>query len=380
MEGLRGKNAAFVALVLGGLPLGVQALPPAPAPPAIVVPAPHAGPHAYDASRRLLTWTPGEVRCDSGAVARGFTLRRPLNDLVYAGARPVPTVLRFAVDAAGRVHSIRRDAPATTPHSGDIAPALAASRFLPGKALEGCSVSYVPARVPLGEAAFDDLVSYSMSPHSGRLPREGWARIERGSDCANSPRPQPLLRAYPDFGEVTATPGVRDWSLVRFDIDAEGRVSRPETAASTRNPQLDRAALAAVTRSRFKRGERSGCLYPYWRSPAVLPAPAKPASPERCAHSNGWEVSPALIYPEHYKRRAIEGWAVIRYDVAPWGATGNVTVLQAQPSADFGDQAKRMIETAKARKSEAGAQGCVVHVRYAMAGQDPQTPHDEPVY
>ena len=34
--------------------------------------------------------------------------------------------------------------------------------------------------------------------------------------------------------------------------------------------------------------------------------------------------------------RAIEGWAVIAFDVAPWGGTGNVRVVASEPAADFG--------------------------------------------
>ena len=305
----------------------------------------------------------------------GPTIRRPFNSLAYPQARQQAVTLRFAVDATGRVHSISRESETSFRGSDDIAPALASSRFPAGQALSGCSVTYSGTLAPLADAPLPELVSYSMNQHSGRLPREGWRRIEAGADCFAAPRPQPLLRAYPDFTTIEGTAGVRDWSLVRFDTDAAGRPVRPVLVTGTGNRELDAASVAAVADSRFTAGARSGCLYPYYRNPGVLaaePMPDKPVEPDECERRGGWQVAPVLHYPPAYARRAIEGWAVIRYDVAPWGATGNVSVVEAQPSVDFGKQAKRMIEMAKARPSEAGVQNCVVHVRYAMASQKPQ--------
>ena len=65
-------------------------------------------------------------------------------------------------------------------------------------------------------------------------------------------------------------------------------------------------------------------------------------------------------------RRRIEGWAVVRYDAAPWGEIGNVTVLAAQPSADFGTQAQVVLRSAKVAPSESGFTGCVERVRFVM--------------
>lgn len=321
-------------------------------------------------------WTPGEVRCEGSTIAPVQTLRRPYNGLVYPRAMPSePVMLRFAIDATGRVYSIARESQGGSYQSDDIAPALASSRFAPGRAFQGCTVTYSSSIIPLANAPVAELLSYSMNQQSGPLPREGWRRIESGANCFSQPRPQPVLRAYPDFSTVKATPGVRDWSLVRFDTDADGRAVRPIVVTGTGNRNLDEASIAAVADSRFTGGARSGCLYPYWRAPAALraqPMPDKPYEPARCARKDGWQTAPVLSYPPAYQRRAIEGWAVVRYDIAPWGATGNVSVIEAQPSADFGVQAKRMIEAAKARPSDTGASNCVVHVRYAIPVDAPQ--------
>ena len=344
--------------------------PPPPIDIARIVP-----PRPADFTRRLLAWMPGRVRCAGGDMPAGATIRRPYNLLVYPSATAQPVTLRFGVDNAGRVHSIVRVNP-TSSFGDDIAPALASSRFPAGNSLADCSVTYTARITSLADAPVADLVSYSMNAISGPLPREGWQRIEGGANCAQPPRPQPLLRAYPDFSKVAATPGVRDWSLVRFDTDAGGTPVNLALVSGTGNRDLDSAAVAAVGRSRFAGGARSGCLYPYWRSPAKLPSPDAPARPPEsaaCSRKDNWAVAPVLRYPEPYARRSIEGWAVLRYDLAPWGAVGNVTVLEAQPSEDFGTRAKRMLEAAKAKPSDVGVRGCSVVVRYAMPHPEAQT-------
>jgi TonB family protein len=277
--------------------------------------------------------------------------------------------MEFAINEGGRAHSIAQRSVNMAYQSDDIAPALAASRFATGQAATGCTVTYTNAFAIFDAAPLPELVSYSVNQHSGRLPREAWRRIEAGADCFANPRPQQLLRAYPDFGKIPGTPGVRDWSLVSYDTDASGRPVRPIMKTGTGNRALDAASITAVSDSRFTGGARAGCLYPYYRNAVVLTAPTmpeKPVEPAGCARRDAWQAKPVLVYPPAYSRRAIEGWAVIRYDIAPWGAIGNVSVVEAQPSADFGAQAKRMLESARAKPSEMGAQNCVVHVRYAM--------------
>jgi TonB family protein len=217
---------------------------------------------------------------------------------------------------------------------------------------------------------------------SGPLPREAWKRIVAGTDCSGDKRTQPLLRAYPDFAAVPGAAGVRDWSMIRFDTDSSGTPINITVRTGSGNAALDRAAVEAVGKSRFTPGQRSGCHYPYWKAAPRLAAPAPPPETEKrdaCGDTGKWEVKPTLVYPPEYSRRAIEGWAVVRYDIAPWGATGNVTVVSAQPSADFGEQAKAMIERAKAAPSAAGVQGCSVRVRYAMPEVDDGAPSPPPI-
>lgn len=344
-----------------------------PPPPSIITAAPPAA-TSLDTGRGLQMWTAGDVRCEGGAAPAVAVLRRPFNGLGrMGGASPAPVTLRFAIDRAGRPHSISRDTPVPAYLINDIAPALASSRFAPGTAVAGCTIRYTSHVVALSDAPFAELVSYSINPRDGALPSEGWMRIRGGATCFAEPRPQALLRAYPEFQKISATPGVRDWSMIRFDIDADGRPVRPKLATGTGSRELDTASVAAVAASRFTRGPRAGCLHPYWRAAATLPAPPIPDVAEApsgpCAAGSGWASPPRLDYPPAYRSRAIEGWAILSYDVASWGAIGNVQVIDAQPSEDFGIAAKTMLERAR-RPAGAGASGCRTRVRYEMAAGD----------
>lgn len=335
------------------------------------LPAPIDG--SSPASRRVLVaWTPGSVRCEGAGTLTGEALRRPLSTLNWGGGAersfvPAPVTVQFDIDPAGRAVSI-----ADKRAFGDFGPALAASAF-PAKASRGCSVTYTAAVTPIASAPVADLVSYTISPISGALPAEGWLRIRGQGSCWQAPRPQPLLRAYPDFRRVAGTPGVRDWAGVAYDLDAGGKPIHVRAADSNGNAALTDAAVKAVSASRFSGGARQGCFYPYWREPEAIRAPAMPdksafgVTGAACpGDGRNWATPPVMRYPDAYRRRKIEGWAVVRYDVAPWGAVGNVQVLAAQPAEQFGLQAVRNLEAARFAPSSQGASGCIERIRFAM--------------
>lgn len=350
--------AAALALMM------VVAAPPVPPVPTSVAAS------VRSPERGLASWMPGEVRCDGGAVISGATLRRPLNAMGWRGSpNQQPVTLRFAIDSSGRPVSIAREDRHFV-SSDDIAPALAASRF-PAKAQTRCAVTYSARFEPFATAPLPDLVSYSISPLNGRLPAQGWQRIQASGDCAQSPRPQPLIRVLPDFEKLRGTPGVRDWALIGYDTDASGKPLNVRVQTGTGNAELDKAAVKAMQQSRFTGGARTGCVYPYWRAPDVMPAPPMPEesafhAADTCAAERKWVSPPVLRFPPAYNRRKIEGWAVVRYDVAPWGAIGNAKVLDAQPSEDFGQQALQVIQSAKVEASPEGRTGCIGRIRFVM--------------
>ncbi|WP_322964297.1 energy transducer TonB [Sphingomonas fuzhouensis] len=323
--------------------------------------------------RVLVQWEPGEIRCN-GTPITGQPIRRPWNQLGWVGNQaPRALTIRFAIDSTGRPVSLTRETAAFVPLSEDVEPALAASRFAARKPQQGCTVTYTMRSSPLAEAEVPELMSYTVHPLSGRLPEEGWQRIRSaGGTCLSEPQPQPLERHFPDFTTIPATPGVRDWSMIRYDIDEGGRPRGAAVLIGTDNRALDAAGVKAIRESRFTKGARTGCLYPYWRAAAKLPAPDMPESIRttkvegNCPDQHGWAVPPQLRFPEPYRRRSIEGWAVISYDVAPWGQTGNLKVIAAQPSDEFGIQALAMLRAARLPTSQQGYTGCVDRVRFNM--------------
>jgi TonB family protein len=348
------------------LSAALTAAPPPPYPPIMTS-------QRLQQEHALATWSAGEVRCDGSVVIAGDRIRRPFSVLTYPGAaqRP-PMTLSFDIDASGRPVSIK--AANRYAFNDDVAPALAASRF-PAVAHCGCSVNFSADIRPMSTAFPADLVAYTMMATSGPLPPEGWKRIRQDGTCGDRPRPQPRLRAYPDFASIAATPGAKDWSLVAYDIDAGGKPVAVRMALGTGNKALDAEAVKAVRKSRFSGGARNACLYPYWRAPATLPAPAMPQEGPRpanatCSADRKWVRKPELQFPVAYGRRRIEGWAVVSFDTAPWGAVGNVQVLGAQPSDDFGRQAAQMIERATVAPSPQGSTGCIERVRFVMPGED----------
>jgi TonB family protein len=274
--------------------------------------------------------------------------------------------------------SIRRDGDAPQP-AADLAPTLAATRFAPAAARRGCSITYTPTSAPIDQAPIPDLMSYSVSPQNGPLPQAGWDRIRAAGNCLDEPRPQPLVRVLPDFTELPRTPGIRDWAMVDYDTDAQGRPVRASVSQTTGNKALEQGAVKAMRQSRFTGGARTGCRYPFWTRPAKLEAPAAPEEASfrsentTCTRPYRYATKPRLTFPEAYRRRMIEGWAVISFDVAPWGEIGNLKVLAAQPSEDFGTQATQVLRSARFEASMAGMSGCIERVRFVM-GPDGMRP------
>lgn len=326
-------------------------------------------------SQGMLSWQPGEIRCD-GQTVIGAQMQRPDVALATTDPQRVRSVAyRFAIDDAGRPHSIKRDDAGITPYAQDIGPALAASRFAAGAARSACTVHYTARFDPVDQAPIADLAAYSIFPAGMKLPKAGWERLGSAGNCRDTPRPAVLLRAYPDFSKVAATPGVRDWTLVVFDTDAQGRPVDARVAHGTGNDDLDAAAVEAVRGSRFTGGARTGCLYPYRRAAGRLAAPEKPDEGQMrpadatCPAKIEWTTRPTTSYPLAYRQRAIEGWAVLSFDAAPWGEIGNVKILDAQPSADFGEQATRILRSGRLVPSTQGATGCVETVKFKMPAQ-----------
>lgn len=328
----------------------------------------------------LLGWIAGPVTCD-GAVQTVRIMVPVSNSLAWLPSDSQalkPISFSFRIDVEGRPLSIVRTEPRFAAWSDDVGPAFAAMRFASGAGRRGCNVTFTPRHWTLAEAPIELLYSYAIFPGGIRLPREAVDRLKpAGSDCIDPP-PALRARAFPDFKPIVVTPGTRDWTMTGYDIDRTGKPVRVHIVATTGNAALDRAAVAASQASRFEPGERHGCLYPYWRAAETTLSPAIPDTaprnePAKCPVEKGWANPLNMQFPPNYLRRGIEGWAILSYDVAPWGAIGNISVLASEPTDQFGQSATQMLQTARKASSDRGYVGCISRVRYAIP--KPGTPH-----
>ncbi len=354
--------------------IAAQIVPPPPIP----VP-PSAGQVA------LVAFQPGVVRCGS-KVARPVFAPAPNLAQAWGGspARFGLVTLRFEIADDGRPLSISEPerAPGMYFDTSDLAPTLAAWRFAPG-ARAGCTVTFSPDVQPVATAPIAAVHRAFALPHStGPAEAAMRKRLMLESEQCFAPKPPVVrLRAYPDFGTIPQPPGTASYAMVGHDIDARGKPVRVRILSSDGNVSLDAAAVRAVSDSRFGPGARSGCSYPYHRRqaqplvapPAPDPADFRPAV-ANCDAKAPWALPPRMTYPEPFRRRAIEGWAVIGYDVAPWGATGKVTVLASEPAAAFGEAAKRIVQQAQRPPSTTGATGCVDRVVFKLPESTPEAP------
>ncbi len=301
-------------------------------------------------------------------------MRRPYQALAWVAPDnlPKPLIYHFRLDPSGRPLSIRREAGSYAMFSEAIGPSLAVSTFAPGGDRTDCTITYSARTIPVDQAPVEDLVSYMITPMTGPLPREALERIRpEGSTCQTS-RPGPLTQIFPDFRKIAATPGVRDWTQLHYDLDARGRPVKVKVAYSTGNAALDAVSVKAMQGSRYASGPRIGCSFHYWKSPTSLPPPPSPdiqsltPADAQCSGGITWMQPPRLSYAQPYRRNGVEGWAIVAFDVAPWGETGNIRTIAAEPAAEFGQQAEMMIRSARVQSGAQGKTGCMQKVRFEM--------------
>ncbi len=329
--------------------------------------------------QQLGRWVMSPVLCadtaGAGLAAQAVVRApEPQRFLGWSGVSPRRTLtLDFRIDADGRPLSIARRTVGSVvyvPDAEDVVPAFAATRFAPGAARTRCTATFTADLTPIAAAPIEDVMAYSV--FAATPIKAIWDRLKvTGGDCTD-PAPDVLLRAFPAFRAMPDQPGYQTWSMTGYDLDRSGRPRNVRTIGGSGTPVLDRTSREAVARSRFERGVRTGCFYPYRKHATILAAPAAPTEDEMrpagatCPHDHVWNQAPALRYPAPYWRRSVEGWAVVAYDVAPWGQTGNIRVLKAEPSAEFGDAAMAMIRSATLKTAGTGYVGCVDRVLYIM--------------
>jgi TonB family protein len=81
-----------------------------------------------------------------------------------------------------------------------------------------------------------------------------------------------------------------------------------------------------------------------------------------------------FIFAENVRRRGIEGWAVVPFDVAQWGQTNNVRIVAAEPASGFGEAARAIVQQSARRPAPYGYTGCLEQVRFVMPPPDAPAP------
>lgn len=340
-------------------------------PPPVVTTSPYAVPAAPKPDNTLLRWVMSPVICRDGGGQLPVVQSPPRRTgSAYRIGSPAAVALDFSIDASGRPLSIARRGSAYVANADDVVPAFAATRFAPGTVRRGCVVTYTGDVMPLAAAPIEEVMALFMLP-GNRLSRAVWDRIHAAGDCGD-PAPAALLRGYPDFKALPDQPGYPSWTMIEYSIARNGHPQHLRTAGGSGSVDLDRAGRNAAARSRFERGSHGGCMSGYFKSATILPAPPSPVEANwrpanaTCPREHTWKRPPQLVYPGNYQARSIEGWAMVTFDVAPWGEIGNVHAQQAEPTADFGTAAERIVRGAAFNPGGPGYVGCVERVRYVI--------------
>lgn len=296
---------------------------------------------------------------------------------------PPDVVLSFHIDGTGRAVGIKRE-PAPTDRltlyadSSDLEPALAVSRFAVGRPRIDCRAIYRASTIPIANASPAQLSRFLASDVAGSRSPAAASRLRpAGTTCASPAALRPLVLAYPDAKKIEVRPGAVVFSTIAFDVDPSGKPIDLRVLAS--NDAAHGAEVArAVGASRFASGPVKGCIMGSAQRGQVStePPPRPSIDAFRRAQDTCAQVKPTMqfaikpSFPLAFRKRAVEGWAIVRYDVAPWGEPGNIEVVAAEPAAIFGEVAKQVVRSGKAEASGTGASGCLAPVSFKLADDD----------
>lgn len=334
---------------------------------------------------QLIVLRSGAVEC-SGIVVEPVRREMPIPEArdYVSPSEMQPITLHFTIDAAGRPIDIDGGGTPFWP-SADAVPAFAAWQFASSAPKNGCSMTYTVNHPEGPDVLIEDAErAFAFRRGDERAMMPFYVRtIPAASDCFD-PFPAYRLQAYPDYEALGQTPGRARNAMIGFDVDAKGRTRNLRVIGGDRGSAIAAAGLKAVHGSRFVPGARHGCALPFSVLPRKpLEAPSGPpagdyeAADAACEGApQDWVSMPPLAFPSEFARRSIEGWAVVRFDVAPWGEIGNVSVVKAEPAAAFGEAAKGIVMRAKKTPSTRGFSGCVQRVNFKIRpwGTAPDTP------
>lgn len=301
-------------------------------------------------------WTPVAQVTSSGAA---LPLSQPGQSFV------------FSVDADGAVTDLKRG-PGFTPWRTDgQAAAIASWRFAPNAPAKGCRFDLAPVQTTLAETAPAQLFEILAFERRAAPPAVRQA-LEKAGDCGRAPRRAPRVMAYPDlrdFNDKSISPA---WAGVRYDIDANGVVRDVRIVAQGGDMAFAKATASSIAKSRFQSGSaRTGCFAALAAKPKATPRIFRPDIKTFERPGDACEISREALnlpqtkaFPPVYAAHGVTGWAIVRFDVAPWGQIGNVEVVASQPTEAFGAAARGLIQNARPAAPATGYRGCLAPVVY----------------
>ncbi len=198
--------------------------------------------------------------------------------------------------------------------------------------------------------------------------------LSKLGDCRQQPQRRPQIVAYPDLRALDNTSISPAWAGIQYGVDANGAVRDVTIVARYGEAAFADTAAASVAESRFLSGSpRTGCYAVFSASASATPARPRPQlkaykrSGDACeATREALNIPEAKMYPPAYGARKVPGWAILRFDVAPWGLVGNIEVLASQPSDAFGVAARCLVANARPSPPASGCRGCLVPVIYKI--------------
>ena len=381
------------AIALFAAPAAHAQPSPTTPPPPLVFSVPGTGPQW-----RVVSFSdPREAQCAEGRVRPVEARNAPPTVTSYfqqppalAGRERQPPAFsyRFHITREGRVGGL---APTAAPVEAfpaspmglqqDVQAALAAWRFRAGRAYSECRITFTGRETAVDTAPRPLLLELMASRRpSGGAAQIAQAALPPGSDCRKGGPPTPRALVFPDFDAIPRRAGGPDWVWLSHDLDGQGRPVNVRVDASSGNAALDAGSVAAVKASRYAPGARRGCLRPFRQGGEVLSAPPRPniasfvRPGDTCPNTEGQSDRARIVattrYPPNFQERGVEGWAIVRFDVAPWGEIGRVEVVASEPAETFGEVARNLVGSAKAQPGE-GLTGCLQPVQFRLADEPP---------
>lgn len=293
---------------------------------------------------------------------------------------PTRQVFTFSINAEGRVTDLKGGGGGFWSEDDQIA-IIASWRFAPGAPLSGCSLDAAPTVTPLAETPPAKLFEIVAAEGRNAVPAVHEALNAQG-DCYKGARRRPDTWAYPDtrpFDDKSVDP---PWVAITYDIDAKGATRNIKAVVQHGDPALAQAATAAIAKGRFLPGPaRVGCRAFVKARPKLSAPPARPdiktfERPEdQCDLTREqMNLSTPMAFPPAFARQRVGGWAIVRFDVAPWGEIGAVEVLAAQPTQAFGSPAQILVRQARPKPRPTGYHGCIVPIIYAIPPETEEGP------